>query len=61
MPIEIRELQIKVTVNQPQAGGSVPAGGGDTGGAKEAATDKEKLIKQCIEEVLEIISNKNER
>jgi hypothetical protein len=60
MPIEIRELEIKVTVNQPQAGGAAPAAG-DTGGAKEAATDQQKLIKQCIEQVLEIMNNKKER
>jgi BRCT domain type II-containing protein len=60
MPIEIRELQIKVTVNQPPAAGGTPAAG-DAGGGKEAATDKEKLIKQCIEQVLEIMDNKNER
>jgi hypothetical protein len=61
MPLEIRELHIKVTVNQPQGGGGTPAADGGGGGSKEAATDKEKVIKQCIEEVMDIINNKNER
>ncbi|WCT10380.1 DUF5908 family protein [Mucilaginibacter jinjuensis] len=61
MPLEIRELHIKVTVNQPQGGEGTPAANGGGGGDKAAATDKEKVIKQCIEEVMDIINNKNER
>jgi len=59
MPIEIRELHIKVTVNQPQAdgeGGAVAQNGSST-----EKTDKELLIQQCVEQVLDIINNKTER
>ena len=57
MPIEIRELTIKVTVDQPspkaqQSAGSTP------GGAKD---DKDGILSQCVEQVLTIIQNKKER
>jgi len=57
MPIEIKELHIKVTVNQPQAeSDSTPA-------AQSSADkpDNEALIQQCIEQVIEIFNIKNER
>ena len=57
MPIEIKELHIRVTVNQPQAeSDSVPA-------AQSSADkpDNQALIQQCIEQVVEIFNGKNER
>ena len=58
MPVEIKELYIKVTVNEPspQAHQSSPeaANGKDKEG-------KEGIITQCIEEVLTIIKDKKER
>lgn len=59
MPVEIRELQVKVTVNQP-------SGQQERSGAAAAphAGDKEEeqaLINQCIEQVLDILNNKKER
>lgn len=56
MPIEIRELQIRVTVDQPQ--GSEPAQA--TTPAK-AAEEKEALIRQCVDEVFRILNEKKER
>ena len=57
MPLEIRELHIKVNVNQPQQASQ--------GDAAEAGDDAEKkkdaLINQCIEEVMDILKNKKER
>jgi hypothetical protein len=58
MPIEIRELHIKVTVNQPSQGqqqAATPLTGG------KADDDKEAIISQCVDEILEIIDNKKER
>jgi hypothetical protein len=57
MPIEIRELLIRVTVNQPQQ---------DTAGAnpvtgQPGTDDKEALITQSIEETLRILRDKEER
>ncbi len=59
MPIEIRELHIKVTVNDPnpqaqQAAQPVAENG-------NAKTDNDGMVAQCIEQVLEIIHNKKER
>ncbi len=57
MPLEIKELHIRVTVNQPQAeSDSVPA-------AQSSADkpDNQALIQQCIEQVVEIFNGKNER
>jgi hypothetical protein len=61
MPLEIKELHIKVTVNQPSQGQqSAAASAGGAGGGK-AGDDKEAIISQCVDEILEIINNKKER
>lgn len=57
MPLEIKELHIRVTVNQPQP---------DTGSAPPAQSiggkpDEQALLQQCIEQVIDIFKNKNER
>jgi hypothetical protein len=58
MPLEIRELHIRVNVNQPQQGSQGNAG--DAGGG-DSDKKKDALINQCIEEVMDILKNKNER
>jgi len=59
MPVEIKELHIRVTVNQP---GQAPQSGASPGsGKKEEGDEKEAMIAQCVEEVLQIIENKKER
>ena len=58
MPVEIRELHIRATVNQPQpalAADAPPPQG------EKAEDEKDSVIAQCVEEVLEIIKNKKER
>ena len=55
MPLEIRELHIRVNVNQPQPGAN------DNAAPDESGKDKDALINQCIEEVMDILKNKNER
>lgn len=57
MSLEIKELNIRVTVNQPQPesdSAAVAKGQADK-------PDNETLIQQCIEQVIEIFNNKNER
>jgi hypothetical protein len=56
MPIEIRELTIKVNVNQDQNKTASNSGSGI-----DANEEKEALIKEAAEEVLRIIENKKER
>jgi hypothetical protein len=59
MPVEIRELQINVTVNQQQAASGNTPSGGATG--KTSEDDQKNLINQCLEQVLDILENKKER
>ncbi|UOE47024.1 DUF5908 family protein [Mucilaginibacter sp. SMC90] len=60
MPIEIRELNIRVSVNQsPTEQDSKPSGGGDGQGG--GGGDKDDIIAECVEQILEILKNKNER
>ncbi|MFN0175735.1 MAG: DUF5908 family protein [Saprospiraceae bacterium] len=62
MPIEIRELHIKVVV--PQKGGA-SAGSGtkpDASGQENgAANEKDEIIAECVEQVLSILKEKSER
>jgi len=62
MPIEIRELHIKVSVTAPQAGQSAPGTGSSGGGGNNTAgNDKEAIVAACVEKVMEILHNKTER
>jgi hypothetical protein len=56
MPVEIRELVIKATVD---SGNASPAAGGS--GSGNNASPGEELIKTCVEKVLEILKERNER
>ena len=59
MPVEIKELHIRVSVNQPQqteqANAASPARG------KKDEEEKDALTNQCIEQVFDIIKKKKER
>jgi len=57
MPVEIRELVIKATV-EPH-GGESPTGAGTGAGSNN--TPGEEMIKLCVEKVLDILKEKNER
>ena len=59
MPIEIRELNIRVSVNQSPAEQDSNAGGGGAKGG--GGGDKDEIIAECVEQILEILKNKNER
>ena len=60
MPIEIRELVIKATVDQSQGAGT--ASSGATGkGSQSNSSPGGDLIKECVEKVLAILKEKNER
>jgi len=61
MPIEIRELHIKVSVTSPQAGQSAPGAGSSGGGSNTAGINKEEIVAACVEKVMEILHNKTER
>ncbi len=52
MPIEIRELIIKATVSGE--GNSAGSGGGSD-------DDKQAMIQECVDQVMEILKEKEER
>jgi hypothetical protein len=60
MPIEIRELEVVMSVSAPQAstmsGSSSPEQHSVGGGG-----DVDQIVAQCVEQVLFILSNQNER
>ncbi len=61
MPIEIRELYIRVAVNTSGDGREV---GSASAIGKSSALDHEgqtELVADCVEQVLEILNNKTER
>jgi hypothetical protein len=62
MPIEIRELHIKVSVTSPQAG-QASSGTGSSGIASNdtSGNNKEEIVAACVEKVMEILHNKTER
>jgi hypothetical protein len=58
MPIEIKELHIRVSVNAP-ASGPAPAAAAAAGGGGPA--DQQALVAECVEQVLQILQQKQER
>ena len=66
MPIEIKELHIRITVNAPEGGAAGPGATATSASlspapAGGAAGDKEALVAECVEQVLSIIHQKIER
>ena len=57
MPVIINELVIRATVNDPAA--SSPAPGSSSSSRNN--DDRESIIAQCVEQVLEILEKKKER
>lgn len=56
MPLEVRELVIKATIVSDAA-----AAAGQGGGSSGAGGSSAELVQQCVEKVLEILKEKNER
>lgn len=65
MPIEIRELHIKAVIDSggEQGNGSKQSGpaGGTTIGPASFGEDMQQIIDLCVEKVLEILKDKQER
>jgi len=57
MPIEIRELHIRVTVGEGAKGAS-PAPGAPPG---DSHADKDARVAECVEQVMQILRAKKER
>jgi hypothetical protein len=54
MPVEVRELVIKATVDSDEKGAASPASDDQTSG-------NEELIKLCVDKVMEILKERNGR
>ncbi|MCP5245930.1 MAG: hypothetical protein H6937_08270 [Burkholderiales bacterium] len=62
MPIEIKELHIRVSVNVPQ-GGQMAESKATTAGFANLKRDGEidAIVAECVEQVLDILRNKRDR
>jgi hypothetical protein len=62
MPIEIKELHIRVAVNTSQSG-QPPGGQVVTVGGSNTDSDDERnaIVAECVEQVLQILQQKMER
>ena len=52
MPIEIKELHIKINVDESSESSNPET---------SERNDKDKIIEACVEQVMEILANKEER
>lgn len=55
MPIEIRELIIRATVEPPKGGGASPAAATDKSSGNMNDKARDAIIQECVEQVLEIL------
>ena len=61
MPIEIKELHIKVTVNATPQPGQQTATPAKTEGVEGGHDDRDAIVAECVEQVLNILQHKVER
>lgn len=57
MPVQINEMVIRAHIDESE-GHDQPAAGG---ASPEAMPDKEAIIRECTEIILELLTRKNER
>jgi hypothetical protein len=57
MPLEIKELQVRVVVNEQQAKDAVNA----APGSQESKEDKKAMLQQCVDDIMDILNSKKER
>ena len=59
MPIEIKELNIRINVNQgqPEQTSAPHEGKNDA----QVLPDKNEIIADCVEQIMELLKNKQER
>jgi len=58
MPIEIKELHIKINVNESPSSGAKPASPSSSSSSSSAEKDN---VAECVEQVMKIIERKKER
>lgn len=62
MPIEIKELQIRVQISDPATSGA-SSSNPDAAGAtpQSSGMSEEEMVQLCVEKVLEVLKEKEER
>lgn len=62
MTIEIKELHIKLAVNVPPSGASeAKSVAVDSNKSENSGADKDEIVAECVEQVLQILQHKLER
>lgn len=61
MPIEIRELHIRVNINAQQAESSASTSNSANAQADMNEADKQAIVAECVEQVLAVLQSKTER
>jgi len=61
MPIEIRELSIKTYVNETPPHETAGGNTGSAGGGKLSQGDKDCIIAACVEQVVQMLKDREER
>jgi hypothetical protein len=56
MPIQITELNISVSVNQPGTGHTEASPQ-----ASQAGGSRESIVEECVEQIIKILNDKKER
>lgn len=57
MPLEIRELQIRVTVNEQQAREAANS----ATGSQESKEERKAMLQQCVDDIMDILNSQKER
>jgi hypothetical protein len=57
MPLEIKELQVSVTVNEQQQKEAATA----APGSQESKDETKAVLQQCIDTIMDIMNSKKER
>ena len=60
MPLQIKELHIKVNVNSENESETTATGAESSGAGLENSQNNDLLISECVEQVMEILKEKME-
>ena len=61
MPIEIRQLIIRATVNDQGASDQKPTTGAEAVAGAKKESNSQSLVTECVEQVMEILREQQER
>ena len=61
MPIEIKELHIKVAVSPPKSEQPAAAEPDPSSSCCDDKNDRQQIVSDCVEQVLQILKEKSER